>query len=83
MATLIVVRRDASQTFQHVQATLAQKLAGDLAVIWDRRTGESSRSCSRRRSAPAPPSSQRPSASPGPSRASMGRWSSPATPSPG
>jgi len=40
MVTLIIVRRDANQTFQHVQATFAQTLGGDLAVIWDRRTSD-------------------------------------------
>jgi hypothetical protein len=38
MTTLIVVRRDAGQTFQHLQAMVAQRLDGDVELIWDRRT---------------------------------------------
>jgi hypothetical protein len=37
MTTLIVVRRDAGQTFQHLQA-MVQRLDGDVELIWDRRT---------------------------------------------
>src|SRR5262245_65389490 len=40
MATLIVVRRSASATFQHLQAMVAQRLDGYVELIWDRRTGE-------------------------------------------
>jgi hypothetical protein len=35
VATLIIVRRDASGTFQHLQATWAE-----LELVWDRRMGE-------------------------------------------
>jgi hypothetical protein len=38
MATLIVVRRDATATFQHLRETWAAKLGSDLELIWDRRT---------------------------------------------
>jgi hypothetical protein len=38
MAFLIVVKRGAGRTFQHVQTTLAPGLGRDLAAIWDRRT---------------------------------------------
>jgi hypothetical protein len=38
MATLIVVRRNATATFQHLRETWAAKLGGDLELIWDRRT---------------------------------------------
>jgi hypothetical protein len=40
MATLIVARRDASETFQHLEATWAPKLGSDLTLLWDRRTSE-------------------------------------------
>src|SRR5262245_59174521 len=40
MATLIVVSRSASATFQHLQAMVAQRLDGDVELIWDRRTGD-------------------------------------------
>jgi hypothetical protein len=40
MATLIVVRRDARGTFEHLQATWASKLSGDLTLMWDRRTSD-------------------------------------------
>ena len=38
MATLIVVRRDATATFQHLREAWAAKLGSDLELIWDRRT---------------------------------------------
>ena len=38
MATRIVVRRDATATFQHLRETWAAKLGNDLELIWDRRT---------------------------------------------
>src|SRR5215467_9556154 len=38
MATRIVVRRGASETFHHLQATWVPKLGCDLTVVWDRRT---------------------------------------------
>jgi len=36
MVTLVVVRRSASETFYHLQATWAPKLGSDLTVMWDR-----------------------------------------------
>jgi hypothetical protein len=47
MTTLIVVRRGASATFQQLQAMVAQRLDGDVELIWDRRLGD------RRRHAPS------------------------------
>ena len=38
MATLVVVRRGASETFHHLQGTWAPKLGSDLTIMWDRRT---------------------------------------------
>jgi hypothetical protein len=38
MAPVIVVRRDATATFQHLRETWAAKLGSDLELIWDRRT---------------------------------------------
>jgi hypothetical protein len=38
MATLIVVRRGATATFQHLRETWAAKLGRDLELIGDRRT---------------------------------------------
>jgi hypothetical protein len=38
VATLIIVRRDASETFHHFQAMAAQKLDRDVELLWDRRT---------------------------------------------
>jgi hypothetical protein len=40
VATLVVVRRDANETFQHFEATWASRLTGDLELIWDRRNHE-------------------------------------------
>ena len=40
MATFVVVRRGASETYHHLQATWAPKLGGDLTVMWDRRTSD-------------------------------------------
>jgi hypothetical protein len=34
---LIVVSRDASDTFRHFQALVAQRIDGDVELIWDRR----------------------------------------------
>jgi hypothetical protein len=47
MATLIVVRRGASETFQHLQTTWAPKLGGDLTLLWDRRTSDRRRDAAR------------------------------------
>src|SRR5262245_10703450 len=43
MATLVVVRHGASETFHHLQATWAPKLGPDLMIVWDRRIGEGRR----------------------------------------
>ena len=40
MVALIIVRRNASETFYHLQATWALKLGGDLTVTWDRRISD-------------------------------------------
>src|SRR5262249_2630022 len=40
MATLVVVRRGASETFHHLQGTWAPKLGSDLTLMWDRRTDD-------------------------------------------
>src|SRR5215470_544237 len=48
MATLIVVRRGASETFHHLQGTWAPKLGGDLTIIWDRRTSDRRRAVEQR-----------------------------------
>jgi hypothetical protein len=40
MAILIVVRRTAGQTFQHIQTTLGPELRRDVTLIWDRRIGD-------------------------------------------
>jgi hypothetical protein len=40
MATLIVVRRDANDTYRHFKLTWAHKLGNDLDLIWDRRTSD-------------------------------------------
>src|SRR5262249_17735929 len=45
MATLVVVRRGASETFHHLQGAWAPKLGGDLTVMWDRRTNDRRGSC--------------------------------------
>jgi hypothetical protein len=38
LATLIVIRRDATATFQHLRETWVAKLGSDLTLLWDRRT---------------------------------------------
>src|SRR5262245_48278212 len=43
MSTLIVVRRDAGSTFQHLQTTWAGRLGHELELVWDRRMGEGRR----------------------------------------
>src|SRR5215468_10837049 len=48
MATLIIVRRGASETFHHLQGTWAPKLGGDLTIIWDRRTSDRRRAVEQR-----------------------------------
>ena len=40
MATLIIVRRDAGVTFQHLEATWVPTLGRDLTLMWDRRMGD-------------------------------------------
>ena len=40
MPTLVVVRRNAHDTFRHFKLMWAHKLGNDLDLIWDRRTGD-------------------------------------------
>jgi len=49
MTTRIIVRRDASEIYQHLETTWARKAGSDLTLIWDRRTGDR-----RRHDAPMP-----------------------------
>jgi hypothetical protein len=40
METLIIVRRDAGATFQHLEATWVPTLGRDVTLMWDRRMGD-------------------------------------------
>ena len=40
MATLVVVRHGARETFHHLQATWALRLGRELTVMWDRRLSD-------------------------------------------